>query len=124
MLPSLTFWGLGVPTHEFFTVAGFLVAGAVLARTSRGERRWDGDLGWLVAGMLVGAAIFTKAGTAWRYVIEADDPSLVDVWLYGGKSLLGGLAGAYVGVLVTKRLIGYRRSTGDLFGPWRWLCVT
>jgi prolipoprotein diacylglyceryltransferase len=39
------------------------------------------------------------------------------LWLHGGQSLLGGLTGAYLGVLVTKRLVGYRGSTGDRFGP-------
>jgi prolipoprotein diacylglyceryltransferase len=31
--------------------------------------------------------------------------------------VLGGLAGAYLGVLLTKRLIGYKGSTGDQFAP-------
>jgi len=37
--------------------------------------------------------------------------------MHGGKSVLGGLAGAYLGVLVTKRFVGYPHRTGDLFAP-------
>jgi phosphatidylglycerol---prolipoprotein diacylglyceryl transferase len=37
--------------------------------------------------------------------------------LEGGKSILGGLAGAYLGAILAKRLIGYRSHTGDLFAP-------
>jgi prolipoprotein diacylglyceryl transferase len=35
----------------------------------------------------------------------------------GGKSILGGLAGAYAGALVTKRVVGYSGKTGDMFAP-------
>src|SRR5206468_6109316 len=37
--------------------------------------------------------------------------------LRGGRSILGGLTGAYVGAHITKRLVGYTRKTGDLFAP-------
>jgi prolipoprotein diacylglyceryl transferase len=40
-----------------------------------------------------------------------------EAWEFGARSILGGLTGAYVGVLVAKRLIGYRVRTGDLFAP-------
>src|SRR5690606_24589278 len=43
--------------------------------------------------------------------------SFGEAWLYGSRSVLGGLTGAYVGVLIAKRLIGYRQRTGDLFAP-------
>ena len=35
----------------------------------------------------------------------------------GGRSILGGLAGAYAGAVLAKRVVGYRRRTGDLFAP-------
>jgi prolipoprotein diacylglyceryltransferase len=41
----------------------------------------------------------------------------VEQWLYGNRSILSGLVGAYVGVLLAKRLTGYREKTGDLFAP-------
>jgi prolipoprotein diacylglyceryltransferase len=50
-------------------------------------------------------------------VAVASDPSLSGFLLAGGRSILGGLAGAYAGVLLTKRLIGYREPTGDAFAP-------
>ncbi|MGZ4208918.1 MAG: prolipoprotein diacylglyceryl transferase, partial [Actinomycetota bacterium] len=43
--------------------------------------------------------------------------SIGGLWIYGGKSLLGGLVGAYVGVLVAKRFIGFKERTGDVFTP-------
>ena len=74
-------------------------------------------MGWIVAGTLLGGAIGARVSTLWGYVDTAADPSLVGALADGGKSILGGLSGAYVGALVAKRILGYRRSTGDLFAP-------
>ena len=41
----------------------------------------------------------------------------MEQWLYGNRSILSGLVGAYAGVLLVKRLTGYRERTGDLFAP-------
>ena len=77
----------------------------------------DSRLWWMVYGALVGGAIGAKVATVWRYVVVADDPTLVGALVDGGKSVVGGLAGAYLGAIVTKRLLRYRRPTGDLFAP-------
>ncbi len=47
-----------------------------------------------------------------------DGPAAI-VWAWNevGRSILGGLAGAYVGALIGKRIGGYPYRTGDLFAP-------
>ncbi len=107
----------GVPTHAFFVALGLLAAGMVFVVEARRRGRLDEAMGWIVAGTLLGGAIGARLSTLWGYVDDAADPSLVGAALDGGKSILGGLSGAYVGALVTKRILGYRRSTGDLFVP-------
>ncbi len=69
----------------------------------------------VVAGALLGGALLAKLSVVWRYVLRDPDPTLAGVLIDGGKSLVGGLAGAYVGALVAKRLVGYRGHTGDVF---------
>lgn len=117
MLPVLFRIGpIEVGTHDFFVIAG--VATAVVVLVSRGTHRPDRhQLAYLVAGALLAGAIVAKLGTGWQYLVATEDPSIVGLWLQGGQSVLGGLAGAYVGVLITKRLIGYEGSTGDWFAP-------
>ncbi len=118
MLPVLFRVGpLAVPTHEFFIGIGVLAAGAVLLYEARRQGELDDRFLWILAGALIGGAVFAKLGTAWRYLHEAPDPSLTGLWLHGGRSVLGGLAGAYLGAVVAKRIVGYRLSTGDLFAP-------
>ncbi|HVR77011.1 MAG TPA: prolipoprotein diacylglyceryl transferase family protein [Acidimicrobiia bacterium] len=103
-------------THDFFVVLGVATAVGVLWLRSN-ARSDQPPLAALVAGGLFSGAVFAKLGTGWQYLMAADGPSLAGLWLHGGQSVLGGLGGAYVGVLLTKRLIGHNGSTGDWFAP-------
>lgn len=106
-----------VPTHEFFVLVGVLVAGVVVVSEARQRGRSDEAFRWVVVGALVGGVVGARLSTLWAYVDTAADPSFAGAVVDGGKSILGGLPGAYVGALVAKRRIGYWRSTGDLFAP-------
>src|SRR5213594_731429 len=77
----------------------------------------DERLLWVLAGSLVCGAATARLSALWRYAAVAPDPSVVEFVTRGGRSILGGLAGAYAGALVTKRLLGYPRPTGDAFAP-------
>src|SRR4051812_40132409 len=68
-------------------------------------------------GALVGGAVFMRLGTWLQHVDLRQNASLAEQWLYGNRSILGGLVGAWLGVHVAKRLTGYRQRTGDLFAP-------
>lgn len=110
--------GVAIPTHEVFVAAGVALACLLFWVEVRRRPREDGRALWTVAGgALAGGAILAKASTAWRLATVVGDVTLWDVLAHGGKSLVGGLAGAYGGALVMKRLIGYRASTGDAFAP-------
>jgi phosphatidylglycerol---prolipoprotein diacylglyceryl transferase len=117
MIPVLVDLGpVQLMTHDAFVILGLVVALLVLWRTPH-RRPAGAPVEFMVAGGLFGGALFAKAATGWRYVSVADDPTVLGLWVHGGQSLLGGLAGAYLGVLVAKRLSGYRASTGDWFAP-------
>jgi phosphatidylglycerol:prolipoprotein diacylglycerol transferase len=108
MVPNLIF---GIPTHGFFVALGVAVATVVFVL----ECRRRGALGEqslvAVTGALVGGAIGMRLSS----IAETLDP--YESWMFGARSVLGGLLGAYVGVLTAKRIIGYRERTGDLFAP-------
>lgn len=116
MLPTLFhIGGLGIPTHEFFIGLGLVAALLVFSHRARSRGVLDDRMRWIVVGSLIGGGIFARASAIWQFAFTGN--SWIDVWLHGGRSVLGGLAGAYVGALVTKRIVGYRASTGDLFAP-------
>jgi prolipoprotein diacylglyceryl transferase len=108
---------VAVQSHPFFVGLGVLAAAVVVLLEAR--RRGMLGEGMLVAvtGALVGGAIGMRAAGFVRHLDPAANPSLSDAWLYGAKSILGGLTGAYLGVLIAKRLVGYQVRTGDVFAP-------
>ncbi|WP_109526453.1 prolipoprotein diacylglyceryl transferase [Nocardia aurea] len=100
-----------MPLHEIFVGLGVLVASGVFVREARRRGALNEQSLVAVTGALVGGAIGMRLA-GWLETLD-----LSDLWLYGSRSVLGGLTGAYVGVLVAKRIIGFKERTGDLFAP-------
>jgi prolipoprotein diacylglyceryl transferase len=107
---------LGVGSHNFFVTLGVLAATAVYFAEARRRGVLSEDVAVIALGTLLFGGIAARLSTAWQYV-EVTGDSPVNAWANGGKSILGGLAGAYAGALITKRWLGYREHTGDLFAP-------
>ena len=103
--------------HGLFELLGVAVAVVVLLGGARAQQRLDDAMVTILLGALICGGLAARLSVVWRYVDAAPEPSLRGFLLEGGQSVLGGLAGAYAGVLLTKRLLGYRRGTGDLFAP-------
>jgi prolipoprotein diacylglyceryltransferase len=113
----MEFGGVSVGSHPFFVGLGVLVAALVVRWEARRRQMWDDGMLVAVAGGLIGGAIGMRSAGLWLSLDPSHNPSLVLAWQYGAKSILGGLTGAYLGVLIGKRLIGYRHRTGDVFAP-------
>ncbi|MFV8049863.1 prolipoprotein diacylglyceryl transferase [Mycobacterium sp. 48b] len=113
-------WHLGpvsVGVHNLFVALG--VSAALLVFVVEARRRGAVNEQSVVAaaGALIGGAIGMRL-TGWvRHLDFSANPTLAQAWQFGSRSILGGLLGAYLGVLVAKRLGGYRGKTGDLFAP-------
>ncbi|MFQ5968021.1 MAG: prolipoprotein diacylglyceryl transferase [Acidimicrobiia bacterium] len=118
MRPTLLPLGeLAIPTHDAFLLLGVAAAFAFYLWEARRRRKLTEKTLWVAIGALLGGAVFGKLSTGWQYLATAPEPTLQGLWLQGGRSVLGGLAGAYFGAIVTKRIVGYRERTGDLFAP-------
>lgn len=107
--------GFPVPTHEVFIGLGLLMGTIVFVAQARRRGGFTEQHAWIVIGALIGGGIFAHLGSVVRYGSDAE--SLLDLWMFGGRSILGGLAGAYLGGVAAKRIVGYRGSTGDLLAP-------
>lgn len=101
----------GIPTHGFFVALGVAVAAVVFVAECRRRDALREESLVAVTGALVGGAIGMRLSS----LVETLDP--YESWMFGARSVLGGLFGAYVGVLIAKRILGYRERTGDLFAP-------
>jgi prolipoprotein diacylglyceryltransferase len=106
-----------VPTHPLFVALGVLAAVAVFVVEARRRGQTDERMLYVVLGALAGGAVFMRLGTWVQHVDLRQNASIAEQWLYGNRSILGGLVGAWLGVHVAKRAVGYRARTGDLFAP-------
>jgi phosphatidylglycerol:prolipoprotein diacylglycerol transferase len=106
-----------VPTHAVFVGLGVLAAVAVFVVEARRRGQTDEKVVYVVVGALVGGAVFMRLGTWMQHLDPGQNASLAEQWLYGNRSILGGLVGAWLGVHIAKHLVGYGSRTGDLFAP-------
>jgi prolipoprotein diacylglyceryltransferase len=107
----------GPRLHALFILLGTVVAVIVFISGARRHRAFSPELLVILVGALCGGSIGAKLAVAWRYVDTAAAPTILGFFLRSGQSVLGGLAGAYLGAVLAKRVIGYRAGTGDLFAP-------
>ncbi len=71
---------------------------------------------WLVVGCVFGALIGAKV-LAWLelWPLYSSRRDSVAFWLVGGKTIVGGLIGGWLGVEIVKKCFHIRHSTGDAF---------
>jgi prolipoprotein diacylglyceryltransferase len=117
VLPTIDVLGLPIPTHSLFVALGVLAAAAIFVVEARRRGQTDERIWYVVLGALVGGAIFMRLGPWFQHLDLRENASLPEQWLYGNRSILGGLFGAWLGVHIAKRLVGYEARTGDLFAP-------
>ncbi|MEI8058239.1 MAG: prolipoprotein diacylglyceryl transferase family protein [Actinomycetes bacterium] len=118
MHPTL-FWvaGRAIPSHEFFVALGLLTGGLIFFRETRRRRMWDERLIPIIAGIIVGGAVGGRLAGMLDAATHDGLNAMAWAWVQGGRSILGGLSGAYLGALIGKRAGGYPGRTGDLFAP-------
>lgn len=104
-------------THGVFVALGLVVGFWVFYRKVHLNHAWDDRFIFMIVGITVGGAIGERLGSVVQIASDQGVDSIASAWLYGGRSILGGLAGAYVGALIGKRVSGYPFRTGDYFAP-------
>jgi phosphatidylglycerol:prolipoprotein diacylglycerol transferase len=120
MVPVLAVGPFAVSTHDAFTVLALLVGLAIYYR-ELARRGWlDETIVWISLAAIVGGAIGARTITAWEHLdyYAAAAPAnlpLTELIENSGKSIIGAVAGGYLGTTLAKRRFGYTRSTGDCY---------
>jgi len=118
MLPVLARLGpITIGTHDFFTLLG-LAAGFVLYyQALRRDRLLSPQITLISLAAILGGALGARLITSWEILDDVNAANLPLTYLltHGPKSILGGLAGGYLAIVLTKRALGYRISTGDYY---------
>lgn len=108
----------GTPVPAYATLVLIAIAVGFAVRRSEVRRLgYDREPGyaWLGVGALLGAMVGAKLGMLLFEDLgdfAATVQRMTD-WDFTGKTVVGGLAGGYVGVEIHKKLLGITRSTGD-----------
>ena len=118
MLPTLAQLGpITIGTHDFFTLFGLAVGFAFYYRALRRDRIWGPQITIISIAAVLGGAIGARLITSWEIFgdVQAAGLPLTYLVTHGPKSIIGGLAGGYLAIFLTKRALGYRLSTGDYY---------
>ncbi|TAL12411.1 MAG: hypothetical protein EPO00_01860, partial [Chloroflexota bacterium] len=117
VLPVLAHLGpVDIGTHDFFSLVGVAIGFAIYYAELR-RRGWlDGAIVSISLAALLGAVIGARVITIWERpeVIAAfSTMPLTEAIERSGKSIIGAVVGGYLAIVLAKRALGYRRSTGD-----------
>ena len=104
-------------THVMLEMLAYAVAARVYWRGSAAAPGPTGPDRWLLfAATVFGAALGSKLLHVAEHLPILLERRELALWI-GGKSVLGGFLGGTLAVELTKRAIGWRRSTGDAWVP-------
>mgnify|MGYP002725501286 FL=1 len=103
-----------IDSYSVFFLLAWIVGGVVFYREFR-RMDWElEEMLFVMAGCIIGAVfgsyLFNVFFAGWE-----DIPQQVRMFDFAGKTVLGGIAGGFIGVEITKKKIGYPHSTGDAF---------
>lgn len=105
-------------THDAFTVLALAVGLAIYWSDLRGRGWLGGPIVWISLAAVFGGLLGARLSTAWEHVevyAAFGERPLSEAIEHSGKSLVGAIAGGYLGIALSKWAFGYRRSTGDAY---------
>lgn len=112
-----------MPAHPVLEFAAF-VTGSQIFLWQRRRLRQRGlppplpaeTTAWLVVALLAGAALGAIGLAALEHLPDAQKPP-GPAWFpaFGGKTIVGGILGGWIGIEIAKHLAGVRIATGDTF---------
>jgi phosphatidylglycerol---prolipoprotein diacylglyceryl transferase len=122
MLPVLYSNGvLTIYTHDFFTTLGLLAGLAVYYYELRRRRMLNGKIFWISIAAIFGGGIGARLITSWEHISYYTDNfgnvTLTNLIAHSGKSIIGGIAGGYLAIYLSKKALRYPLTTADCYAP-------
>ncbi|MBV0896062.1 prolipoprotein diacylglyceryl transferase [Microbacterium sp. NC79] len=116
-IDTLLGFGPAIDTHSAFVLLGLIAAGVIYWWELRRRGVSDPRMPWLVIGALAGGSIMARLGTWVQHLDFSQNLPFTEHMIRGNASILSGLVGAWLGVHIAKKIVGYRERTGDYFAP-------
>lgn len=105
-------------THDFFTSFGLLVGLLLYYYELRRRGMLNYKIFWISIAAIFGGGLGCRLITAWEhlpYYTNQGDVPFSYLVAHSGKSIIGGIAGGYVAIALSKKAFHYTRSTGDCY---------
>ena len=105
-------------THDFFTLLGLAVGLLFYYRELRRRGMLSYQIFWISIAAIVGGGIGARLSVVWEhpaYYANIASVPLSYFFTHSGKSIIGGIVGGYLAIVVAKRAFRYTRSTGDCY---------
>lgn len=115
MLPDVELSGLSISSYFVFMTVGWCVGGVIFYRAARREGMAAESALAIMAGCALGATAGASLMSALFVPWHELPARLAEGSAFIGRTVIGGIAGGIVGVELSKKLVGHRRSTGDAF---------
>jgi phosphatidylglycerol---prolipoprotein diacylglyceryl transferase len=110
------FGAIKIHPHVFFEAIAYTVALRLSLRNFRRDSVKPTQRSSIVVGGMIGALIGAKVLVLLQHIdFWWQDQDRLLLLLLQGKTVVGALLGALIGVELTKKLIGVKQSTGDAF---------
>ncbi len=107
-------------THDFFTVLGLLVGLIVYFFELRRRQMLSYKIFLISIAAIFGGGLGCRLITAWEhlpYYSNQGDVPFTYLVAHSGKSIIGGIAGGYLAIKLSKKALNYNLSTGDCYAP-------
>jgi phosphatidylglycerol:prolipoprotein diacylglycerol transferase len=106
-----------VSSYTFFAFSGILIAAFIYYHEARKANQAN-EFSFLIAiGAFVGSTIGAKILELLINIDHMESSNGLVVFLFSGRTVIGGLIGGTIGVWVTKKMIGLKAKRGNLFAP-------
>ncbi len=105
--------------YSLFSVLAYSAGGAIIYFEAKRKKYNSENVLYIVFAALLGGLIGSKLGSALFVYPDfyIKNPLAILFPEVGGKTIVGGLIGGYLGVVIAKKVLKVKRSTGDLFAP-------
>jgi phosphatidylglycerol---prolipoprotein diacylglyceryl transferase len=112
----LTIGALKLHPHPVFESIAYFVSLRLALRRFRQNSIASEQRGVIIAGGLIGGIVGAKILAILQHLDLLDTGKVgIEILLLGGKTIVGALLGAIVGVEFTKKLLKVETATGDVF---------
>ncbi|MGB5981534.1 MAG: prolipoprotein diacylglyceryl transferase family protein [Nonlabens sp.] len=110
-------FGVSLPLHFIFETLAFVMGYRYYAylRKRQGDAVEHDKRLQVIIGAAAGALLGSRLLGAMEQPLQWWEAEHFWLYLYTNKTVVGGFVGGLIGVELTKKIVGVKRSTGDLF---------